>query len=162
MKSTYRPSKQQGAALAVGLFFLLILTIIGLTAVRSTTQQARMAASYQFQTVAFQGAESVIRRVLSEVRGDIPRPVTATMNLIDDAIDGVGVDPTRSHVGSPGVTSFATVTYRTGGTTEDYSLGGKIAPQRFSIRAVTAVTNTNAQAEHEQGIERIGPASGLN
>ncbi len=58
---------QRGAALMVALMFLLVLTMLGLAAVRATTQQTRMATAMQFQSSAFQAGEAAIRLIMSEI-----------------------------------------------------------------------------------------------
>lgn len=60
-------SGQSGVALIVGLIILMVLTIIGVTAIKISTQQERMAASYQQQAQSFQEAESAIRLVLAQL-----------------------------------------------------------------------------------------------
>lgn len=162
MSNLSLPQQQRGAALAVGLFFLLILTIVGLTAVRMTTQQGRMAASYQFQNTTFQGAESALRGVVAEVRGEIAPPAAATINLLVEAISTPPGDavPTRSFGVGNEISGDAAVTYRGQGPAPGYSLGagaGSIVAHRFEINGQSTMTNTSAQAEHLQGIERIGP-----
>ncbi len=52
--------KQQGVVLVVGLLMLLIITIVGVTAMSDTTMNERMTANHQFQTLSFQAAESAI------------------------------------------------------------------------------------------------------
>ncbi len=162
MTSPSLPHQQKGAALAVGLFFLLILTIVGLTAVRMTTQQGRMAASYQFQNTTFQGAESAIRGVVAEIRDEIEPPSGTAGNLLVEAISkAVGEDPpARQFAVGTGVTSGASIRYVMQAPAPGYSLGvgaGSIVAHRFEIDAQSTVSAANAQAEHLQGVERIGP-----
>lgn len=51
---------QKGAVLAIGLMMLLILTILGVTAMKSTVLDERIAANSQFKMLAFQAAESAL------------------------------------------------------------------------------------------------------
>jgi type IV pilus assembly protein PilX len=53
--------KQSGAVLAVGLVFLLLLTILGMTAMQVTTMQERMAGNSRDKNLAFQAAEFGLR-----------------------------------------------------------------------------------------------------
>lgn len=55
------PRGQQGIVLVVCLLLLLVLTLIGLTATRSTTLQQRMAANQYGRQMAFQAAEAGLR-----------------------------------------------------------------------------------------------------
>lgn len=55
-------SRQQGGfALVVGLLLLLVLTILGVSAMRGTTLQERMAGNMQDRAIAFQAAEAALR-----------------------------------------------------------------------------------------------------
>ncbi len=52
---------QQGSALIVALVFLLAMTLIGVAAMRDTTQQESMAGNVKQRNLAFQAAEAGIR-----------------------------------------------------------------------------------------------------
>lgn len=53
--------KQTGVVLVIGLVFLLIMTIVGVTAIRSSTMQERMAGNASDRNLAFQNAESALQ-----------------------------------------------------------------------------------------------------
>ena len=55
---------QQGATLIVALVFLLVLTVAGVTAMRFSTFEERMASNTQFRNQVFQQAQSEIRAQL--------------------------------------------------------------------------------------------------
>jgi len=52
---------QQGVVLVVTLIFLVILTLIGVTAMRSTIMEEKMAGNMRDRSLAFQAAESALR-----------------------------------------------------------------------------------------------------
>lgn len=52
---------ERGAALIVGLVFLLVMTLIGVTAMQSTTLQERMAGNTRDRHLAFQASEAALR-----------------------------------------------------------------------------------------------------
>lgn len=54
-------SRQRGAALITGLIFLVVLTLISLSAMRTTSLEERMAGNTRDQDVAFQAAEAALR-----------------------------------------------------------------------------------------------------
>lgn len=56
-----RLNLQQGTTLIVCLIFMLLLTIIGVGAMRSATLQERMAGNARDSNVAFQAAEAALR-----------------------------------------------------------------------------------------------------
>lgn len=51
-------SGEQGAALVVGLFILLILTLIGVSGMQTTVQEEKMAGNARDYNLAFQAAEA--------------------------------------------------------------------------------------------------------
>lgn len=54
-------TSQHGAALITGLIFLVVLTLISLSAIKSTSLEERMAGNARDQDVAFEAAEAGIR-----------------------------------------------------------------------------------------------------
>lgn len=54
--------KQQGAALAIGLILLVIITLMGYTGMKGTILQEKMAAGLHNRTLANTGANSAIRQ----------------------------------------------------------------------------------------------------
>jgi type IV pilus assembly protein PilX len=55
------PRHQQGAVLAISLIILLLMTIIGVSAMQSTTLQEKMAGNLRDSNLAFQAAETALR-----------------------------------------------------------------------------------------------------
>lgn len=58
--------KQNGAALLVALSFLVVITLISLTAMRSTTTELRLAANNEERISAEQMAQSAIDSIVSD------------------------------------------------------------------------------------------------
>lgn len=54
--------RQQGVVLIIALVFLLLLTLIGVTAMQGTSQEEKMSSNVQQQTEAFQAAEGRVAR----------------------------------------------------------------------------------------------------
>lgn len=54
-------NKQSGAVLVVSLILLLVMTLLALSAMRSTTLEERMGGNARNQETAFQAAEAVLR-----------------------------------------------------------------------------------------------------
>ena len=53
--------RERGALLIVALVFLVIMTVLGVTAMRTTTLQERMAGNVRDSNLAFQSAEAALR-----------------------------------------------------------------------------------------------------
>ncbi len=53
--------RQHGSALLISLLFLLLLTVLGVTAIRNSTLEERMAGNLRDLNIAFQAAEAGLR-----------------------------------------------------------------------------------------------------
>lgn len=71
---TFRKS-QRGVTLVVVLLLLLVVTILGLTAMRGTVMQERMSGNSASRAMAFQMAEGVLREVEANLAESPTRPV---------------------------------------------------------------------------------------
>lgn len=60
-------TSQNGAALITGLIFLVVLTLISLSAIKSTSLEERMAGNARDQDVAFQAAEAGVRDAMKSL-----------------------------------------------------------------------------------------------
>lgn len=65
-------STQNGAALITGLIFLVVLTLISLSAIKSTSLEERMAGNARDQDIAFEAAEAGIRDAMKSLPGLSP------------------------------------------------------------------------------------------
>lgn len=68
MKTFNSKKDQGGAILIVALVMLLLLTIIGLSSIRGTTMQERMAGNSRDESLAFQASETAMRQAESVVQ----------------------------------------------------------------------------------------------
>ncbi len=74
------PAAQRGAVLIVSLIILLLMTIIGVTAMTTNTQEEKMAGNARNRDLAFQAAESVLRgrrRLVDAGLPILPNPVSS-------------------------------------------------------------------------------------
>ncbi|MBW5411704.1 PilX N-terminal domain-containing pilus assembly protein [Pseudomonas sp. MAG002Y] len=62
MRTEFFPNREKGAVLLVALIVLLLMTIIGISSMRVTSLQERMAGNMRDQNLAFQGAETAMRQ----------------------------------------------------------------------------------------------------
>lgn len=61
------PNGEKGAVLIIALMFVVILTLLGVTAVMTTTMEERMAGNSRDHNVAFQAAEAALRDAESDI-----------------------------------------------------------------------------------------------
>jgi len=59
---------QRGVSLAISLIFLVILTMLGLTALRVATMEERMSGNSRDRNLAFQAAEAALRDAEFDIR----------------------------------------------------------------------------------------------
>jgi type IV pilus assembly protein PilX len=90
------PKQQTGAVLIIGLFILVVITLIGISAIQTTTLEEKMTGNMRDHDLAFQAAESALR--------------DAEINLIEDQV----VDPFISfpaNINGKDVTNLGTGLY---------------------------------------------------
>lgn len=72
------PGKQRGVALVVSLIILTVITVLSVSAMRSTTLETKIAVNHQFKQMSFQAAESALAKLLGENPGvSVPGTVAA-------------------------------------------------------------------------------------
>lgn len=145
---------QRGAVLFVALIFLLVLTVLGLAAIRATTQQVRMAANNQFQSAAFQAAETAIRTTMVQIR------LSSLPTILVNAINTPQVVTPDFSLTDPNLSATATTTYLGDNfPADDASLdvaAGGLAGNRFEITANAQYGGTSASSTQRQGVQILG------
>lgn len=76
---SYSHKNQRGSALIISLLILLVLTIIGVTALNSTVMEEKMASNFQTGNTAYQAAESAVNQTFANIAN--------SFNLVQLAID---------------------------------------------------------------------------
>ncbi len=151
--------KQRGVALITGLIFLVVLTLIAITAARMAGLEERMSGNMRDRSLAVQAAEMALRDAERDIRG------------------GAGI--TRSPAIS-GLTGFVADCGTSTGTTNDDGLcfngvGGYAAPiwsttnmaaapsvQYGQFTGATAIANVSAQPRYLiEGIRKTPPGGGV-
>ncbi len=89
------PARSRGAALVVGLLILLVITIIGLSSMRSTLLEERMAGNLRDRARAFEAAEAALRAAEASLLNSSPRPVASAGGPVWPA-DGPDPDTTNA------------------------------------------------------------------
>ena len=75
---THTHSRERGAVLVIALLMLLIMTILGVTAMQMSRMEERMAGNSRDLNLAFQGAEAGLRNGENRLRVLTVRPATCT------------------------------------------------------------------------------------
>lgn len=80
------PRNQRGIALATSLIFLIVITLLGLVAVRTSTTELKLAHNEQTRVEAMETAQSVIDAVLAG-NGNLPVRADTNYMLCHDSGD---------------------------------------------------------------------------
>lgn len=115
------PGRQHGVALVVALLLLLVITIVGLAAVRGTIMQQKMASNLFDRQIAFQSAEAAMRAATDRIAanpGDIARNCQAG-----------GVVCAQNPFDDPGLDAASIITVTSGTGTGQFNAGTLAAGQ---------------------------------
>lgn len=147
------PGRQKGIVLVVGLVFLLVLTIIGVTSLRTTTLEQRMAGNMQQRTVAFQDAEAKIAMIINGLNGN-----ASSLSTNDDC----GTQTNPGDINPDVVASYHTCQQYIGtsvpGRLTNTAEGGQTSLLHFRIES-ESTTVGNADVTLQQGVYQRGPRS---
>jgi type IV pilus assembly protein PilX len=141
---TMRPQTQKGAALIVSLILMLVLTVLGISAMNMSTLELQMAGNNQASQLAFQAAETGIDRAMA---GNVTTVSPTTYNNV-----ALG-DGTYSFTAQ--IACAATTVVPEGIYSED---GGARAIH-FDATA-TGQGPRNAVSFHRNSVYIVGPAPG--
>ena len=87
--------RQKGVVLVIGLVFLLIMTIIGVSAIRSTTLDEKIAGNARDRSLAFQAAEAALRDAERDIWNSRPshaRHIHGLTHFTTDCGDSTAAD----------------------------------------------------------------------
>ncbi len=84
------PSSQRGAVLIVALLFLVILTVLGVTAMTAATFEEKMSGNTRDANVAFQAAEAALRDARRDINTIVIPPFTAARVPVISGASGFG------------------------------------------------------------------------
>lgn len=156
-----RRHDQGGAALAVGIILLLILTILAITGMSTATLELRMAGNRQFQERAFQAAEVGIERAMNSglystsvpslCPGDGCKSGTTAGNTVANELAGAKDDDSFTYT-----MRFDTDTGSTIVPGGGYSLGTGLQAYHFVVES-TGTSQRDAQSTNVQSFYIIGP-----
>jgi type IV pilus assembly protein PilX len=120
--------RQHGAALMLALVLLLMMTILGVSAMHTTNLQERMAGNMRDRGVAFEAAEAGLRVAESELRPLPPSPFNNTNGLYTES------DPDEDP-------HYKTVDWSSDGAVRLMEVEGTAGDVRYIIERMDPVTS---------------------
>ncbi len=147
-------STQTGTALLVAMVMIFMLSIMGVSVMRSSTMEKRMAINAIQTSTTFQAAESASNLVLND-HTNLTSSFYAGLNTrivlpIDEVNSGIGLE------------SRSTVELVGRRTAEGFSLGvgaNNFESLLFIAKGISAIDAARSQSNVEQGAYRIVPAT---
>jgi len=130
-------SKQTGAVMAISLIILLLLTLIGVTGMRSTLMQERMAGNDRDRNLAFQTAEAGLRDGESYLASPVLGTFATTTNT-----NGLYIAKTDGTVWWDG--SLAATTWASNGSG---SVAGSLTGANYIIEELQTVIGSDGSLE---------------
>ena len=157
--------KQKGAVMLIAIVFLLIITIMGISAVNSSIVQTQIVGNSMYSMLVYQGAESAISKSTSDTDlnnlRDTIAPAAATPFLVDSA------DLPDEVLASGGtLTSSSAISYlgkddscpETSGLAASTGMGeAGFDCYIFQIDATSRIISTNAKDQHIKGVAIFAP-----
>lgn len=142
----------------ISLLILLVMTLIGVAAMNSTTLGERMSSNSQYQTVAFQIAESAIQSVWFV---DAVEPTMADPDqTVATAFGNVFSPNTAIQSNADAEIVYCGFTNPIGGELDaDEGNANRTVSHIFDITGTGIVTDAGAAAEHEQRGSALGPSN---
>ncbi len=141
--------RQQGMILIIALIFLLVMTVIGVTAMQTTSLDERMASNLRDRNLAFQAAEAALRDAERDVSNQVAgyaRGISGFTNFTancgasttgSDADDGLCKDTTAYTTPIWTTTSMtAAPSVQYGRFTHAASISGVSAQPRYIIEGI--------------------------
>ncbi|MEW8231472.1 MAG: PilX N-terminal domain-containing pilus assembly protein [Candidatus Thiodiazotropha endolucinida] len=108
-------SRQKGAALAISLIFLVIITILSVSAMRTTNLDTKITVNHQFKELSFQAAESALAMVTTPDPPDVLIPDSVP----DTTAQNPGYFSSAATADQPGLSADLTMTYLYGLTKDE-------------------------------------------
>lgn len=153
------PVRQRGIVLVIGMIFLLVLTIIGVTSLRTTTLEQRMAGNMQQRTLAFQDAEARISVLLNDLNALQTSLSTNDVCNLSDLDPETNPSPINPDLISSHHTCPEYLGNSNPGRLTDTAEGGEIHLLHFRIESASTTVG-KANATLQQGIYQRGPSPG--
>ncbi len=148
---TSRHHQQSGAALMVSLVLIFMLSVLGVSAMRSATLENQLASNAAHKQLTFQAAESAADSVIAieDITNEqaleniicSPEPVEFTLNKLN----------TQNKVATKVELQYGGQSLPTG-----WTLGGPVGGRRFVVTGESSIPNASTSTRISQGVIAVG------
>lgn len=154
-------NRQRGVALVISLILLTVITLLSVTAMRSTNLDTKITVNHQHKQMAFQAAENTFAE-LTGLPITNPKMKPPQLNVPGNINDDPELNSnwyTQSGVtGSPDLSSDLTMTYTEKAAPGKYKFSGfglNIVTHIYQADAIGKVDGTNASAHNRMQVALI-------
>ncbi len=149
--------RQEGVVLLVAMVFLIVITIIGVSAVSTSTMKTQVAGNNMSSMLVYTGAESTLAKTASDTNEHhMMHTVEISGPFVDYQIPSADIPD--ENVSAAGVlTSTSQITYE--GDNNPCPIGAfssEYTCKTWTINAQSRLRATNARDWHIKGIAKIG------
>ena len=139
--------KQQGATLFVALIILVIVSLVGVTAMKNANVEEQMASNLYQKNLTFQASESAVESTINNT------------SLIQQAL--TSTTPIQQNVPVPIPNTTATVSYASAGSGMAVGSSANLfSGMRLMITATGSIPALNARTVTVHGVVRLAPGGG--
>jgi len=141
-------NRQDGIALLVSMILIFVMSLLGISAMRSATLEGRMVSNSFQKELTLQAAESASDSIVAD-------------NVkIEAAICAPNEKQyAKANLNANGkLTTSSTIEYGGATLVRDFSLGGEFGSIKFITGGESTINNTNTTSRVSQGVVLIGPA----
>lgn len=146
----YRADSERGATLFVSLVLLVLISLLGVNALKNASVEEQMSANLYQKNITFQASESAVETSLENIA------------LLGTALGSNGAPVVQNMTTTvPGVTATVTYTYVGDGPAGGFSIGNGtgFAAAQMMITATGELAALNARTTTVHGVYRVSPAA---
>ena len=157
--------KQKGAVMIVAIVFLLVITILGVSAVNSSMVKTQIAGNSIYTMLVYNGAESAISKSVSDTDLRNLRDTIDPTSAVPFLVDSTEL-PDEAIASGGTLSSSAAITYigknetcpETRGLAASSGIGDAgFDCYFFQVDATSRIISTNAKDEHIKGVAIFAP-----
>ena len=151
----------------VGLMLLIVVTLVALSAIRTTNTQQILAGNMQQRMIVYQGAESALRELVNDIDppgGGAVVGQNLLVTTITNALDGDATTGPPPPVNLPGaypgdMNATAALAYTGEALVPGGEIGaGTIVYRTFQVTATANMPAYNSSDTHFQGLWQLAPS----
>ncbi|OED36354.1 hypothetical protein AB833_27410 [Chromatiales bacterium (ex Bugula neritina AB1)] len=140
------PKNQQGATLFIALIMLVIISLLGVTALKNASIEEQMSSNLYQKNITFQASESAVESTINNA------------SLISQVL--TSTTPINQTVSVPIPNATANVTYTSTGVGPSIGNSQQFGGQRIMITSTGQIAAVNARTVTIHGIVRTVPNLG--